>query len=269
MDRTRRINQQDSPSLFLQKTFDMLSDDSLHDIISWTEDGSAFIIKNPTVFSEKILPKYFKHSNLASFIRQLNMYDFHKKRSTGKEQSFKHPLFLKGQPDFLKCIHRKTPESNWPIQCKSSESDLSSVFSNICYLHKKSSTSDNQIKTLEDKVAELSDQNQALSKVNHDTKNRLKRLEDAMVVMASLFERGKLLKHYPGSIPLPSNNYMIAEQPFPYKKLKDEEDLDLDEILNKTSSLESPKFRSVQDYIPSIEYEDNSAEDNIDILLNS
>ena len=269
MDRRRSI-QQDCPSLFLQKTYEMLSDESLEDVLSWTEDGTGFVIKSPAEFSERILPKYFKHSNLASFIRQLNMYDFHKKRSTGKEQTFKHPLFLKGQPDFLKCIHRKTPEVNWPVQCKSSEPDLRSLFSNICYLHKKSSSSDSQIRTLEDKVAELSDQNIALSKINCDTKTRLKRLEDAMVVMASLFERGKLLKHYPGSISLPGSNYMITEQAVPYKKAKDQDyDSELDEILSKPSTIESPQFRPVQEYLPSIEYEDNSAEDNIDILLNS
>lgn len=269
MDSARRSSQQDSPSLFLQKTFDMLSDETLRDIVSWTEDGSAFIIKNPTVFSESILPKYFKHSNISSFIRQLNMYDFHKKRSACKEQTFKHSLFLKDQPDFLKCIHRKISESNWQVQCKSSEPDLSSLFSNICSLHKRSNTSDSHIKSLEDKVADLTHQNQNLSKINLDTKNRLNRIEEAMVVMASLFERGKLLKHYPGSIPLPSNNYIIAEQALTYKKFKhEEEDVDLDEILTKSSSIESPKFRAAQDYVPCIEYEDNS-EDNIDILLYS
>ena len=55
-----------------------LSHTTLDGLISWTEGGNSFIIKNQSEFTKSMLPYYYKHSNMASFIRQLNMYGFHK-----------------------------------------------------------------------------------------------------------------------------------------------------------------------------------------------
>jgi hypothetical protein len=70
-------------------------------IISWNEDGTAFVVRRVNEFSEVILPKYFKHSNFASFVRQLNMYDFHKTRNDNNENEFKHKYFIRGYKQYL------------------------------------------------------------------------------------------------------------------------------------------------------------------------
>lgn len=67
-------SQRSIPTPFLTKTYNLVDDKSIDDVISWNEDGSTFIVWNPTVFASNLLPKYFKHNNFSSFVRQLNTY---------------------------------------------------------------------------------------------------------------------------------------------------------------------------------------------------
>ena len=93
---------------FLLKLYQILDNESYKDIIHWTEDGKYFIISNLHDFTEMILPKYYKHNNYSSFIRQLNMYDFHKKKSGQNEHVFHHQNFIRNRKDLLKLIKRKS-----------------------------------------------------------------------------------------------------------------------------------------------------------------
>ncbi len=63
---------------FLAKLWQMVNDPRTNDIISWSADGRSFVIHNQSAFAQTQLPYYYKHSNMSSFVRQLNMYDFHK-----------------------------------------------------------------------------------------------------------------------------------------------------------------------------------------------
>ncbi|KAI8613821.1 HSF-type DNA-binding-domain-containing protein, partial [Chytriomyces sp. MP71] len=84
-------------------------------LISWDETGTFFIVKNTTDFSKAVLPLYFKHNNFASFVRQLNMYGFHKINDSffklnnvcSEVWEFKHHDFRRGEYHLLVNIKRK------------------------------------------------------------------------------------------------------------------------------------------------------------------
>ncbi|XP_078445908.1 uncharacterized protein LOC144714957 isoform X2 [Wolffia australiana] len=63
------------PAPFLSKTYQLVDDPTVNDVISWNEDGSSFVIWRPPEFARDLLPKFFKHSNFSSFVRQLNTYE--------------------------------------------------------------------------------------------------------------------------------------------------------------------------------------------------
>ena len=105
---------------FLAKLWKMVDDEGTDHLISWSPEGTSFIIHNQSDFSQSLLPYYYKHSNMSSFVRQLNMYDFHKvvgvesgglKSEKQEEMEFQHQFFLRGREDLLDRIKRKVSNS--------------------------------------------------------------------------------------------------------------------------------------------------------------
>ncbi|CAG9771295.1 unnamed protein product [Ceutorhynchus assimilis] len=94
--------------LFIRKLWKMVNDDNIEDIIGWNENGDGFIIHDQLEFISKTLTKYFKHNQLSSFVRQLNLYDFHKTQQVEREElEFSHPFFLRDCIQLLPMIKRK------------------------------------------------------------------------------------------------------------------------------------------------------------------
>ncbi|KAL1956189.1 hypothetical protein VTO42DRAFT_7536 [Malbranchea cinnamomea] len=111
---------------FVRKLYKMLEDPSYSQIVRWGDARDSFVVLECEKFTKTILPKHFKHSNFASFVRQLNKYDFHKVRHNNEEggQSpygpnaweFKHPEFKANNKDSLDNIKRKAPAPRKPAQ---------------------------------------------------------------------------------------------------------------------------------------------------------
>ena len=101
-----------APAAFLEKLYDILEDVTLEAYISWQPDGQSFLIRDVNSVSELVLPHYFKHNNIQSFVRQLNMYSFTKTRHDSNYREFRQPLFQRGRCDLLSLIKRKTQGSS-------------------------------------------------------------------------------------------------------------------------------------------------------------
>uniref|UniRef100_A0A0A9Z1H6 Heat shock factor protein 1 n=3 Tax=Lygus hesperus TaxID=30085 RepID=A0A0A9Z1H6_LYGHE len=108
---------------FIAKLWHMVSDPNCDDLICWAEDGTSFFIKDQVRFCSQLLPRYYKHNNMASFIRQLNKYGFHKVSSIESssllsekgDYEFAHEFFVKDCVKSLEMIKRKMSSTSREI----------------------------------------------------------------------------------------------------------------------------------------------------------
>ncbi|XP_040264923.1 heat shock factor protein 4 [Bufo bufo] len=101
---------------FLTKLWTLVEDPETNHLICWSVNGTSFHVFDQGRFAKEVLPKYFKHNNMASFVRQLNMYGFRKVvnieqgglvKPERDDTEFQHLYFLQGHEHMLEHIKRK------------------------------------------------------------------------------------------------------------------------------------------------------------------
>lgn len=95
---------------FVTKTYDMVEDPNTNSIICWSPSGTSFIIWDHNRFSFEILPKYFRHTNMSSFVYQLNNYGF--KKIGLQKWEYGHYWFQAGKKHLLANIKRRGKNVN-------------------------------------------------------------------------------------------------------------------------------------------------------------
>ncbi|KAG3107314.1 hypothetical protein PI124_g12750 [Phytophthora idaei] len=97
---------------FLSKTYEIFSMPEFSHVCGWNANGDTIIVSQLEAFVAMVLPRFFKHRNFPSFVRQLNLYGFHKTVLDSKRLEFQHPYFKRGRPDLLHHIKRKVSNGN-------------------------------------------------------------------------------------------------------------------------------------------------------------
>ena len=186
---------------FVSKTYEIFMSDEYKQCCDWSRDGTSIIINDILSFAKNVLPKYFKHSNFNSFVRQLNMYDFHKCLQDPSNGEFRHDFFKRGRDDLLINVKRKVHlKSAISKKRKHDSSDNESTNSEgtdtdfkrlVVYDSKKKSDYDDliirRLENLENKCQKLEIENIELKSIINDGRNRQQVFLNQMEVIFQTF----------------------------------------------------------------------------------
>ncbi|EEB09204.2 transcription factor Hsf1 [Schizosaccharomyces japonicus yFS275] len=213
LPQTRRVNQ------FSNKLYNMVNEPSTNNLICWSERGDSFLVLGHEDFAKTVLPRYFKHKNFSSFVRQLNMYGFHKvphiqqgvlqSDSPNELLEFSNPNFLRDQPELLCLVTRKKGGAQPSEETTSSSLDLSNIMAELQNIKESQAVLSNELHRIRL-------DNTILWQENLENKERQRRhqetIDKILRFLASVYLEGK---PKPTTQVLPKNRRLLLEAKVP------------------------------------------------------
>ena len=159
--RSSNIDKTSKCESFLSRLYTILSNEDYNNIIHWSNDGNRIIVVDVNKLSEVVLPKFYKHHNYSSFVRQLNMYDFHKSKGISDYEEFEHRKFKRScTKEEINKIFRKNHRYSKNLNQSQRNENLLSVL-----LKKQKESEKNQI-FLKSEIDEI-------KKINNELRNQI------------------------------------------------------------------------------------------------
>jgi hypothetical protein len=144
--------------------------------IGFNDDGDCLEIRNPRLLGSEILPKYYKHKNVSSFVRQLNNYGFKTTPSAAGSsdimQSFYHENFRRGRLDLLGHVSRRGASKG--------DKDTKMMQTEIANLKRRESEQREKSRDMEEQNRHLLMENSALVEENKRLKANWNLVRESM-----------------------------------------------------------------------------------------